>query len=664
MENIKEKMLVKKSFTILLQTIFILFSLYLISEAFYMWDGYSLYVPFIEFLSDISLVYIIWSVIGLIVSTILWIVAYGVFRMKSISIRLEYSVTWIILIVLSMIIGLIADKYMRLGGFTGINSFTVLLISCVIATFFVWFFHSYAGRILDEITFRIKPLTFVCLALFLIAAPLSVHSVFKQDIFTSRYVSNFHEYSVDKRPNVILVTWDALTSKDMELYGYNRTTTPYITQWAKDSIVFQKAYSGSNWTTPSVMSLMTGQRSWTHRVWYTASNFPSRTYLDSLPRILRDYGYSNYAFVQNKHAHPDFIGIGANFKMDDHYYTFKTGYRSNSLLHKVSLFFLNRPIVREFMQKYPLLSFENIVKMIIHPRMPHNSDGLPDTITPPDLIYNRFLKSITERTIKQPFFAWLHTNPPHDPYLPPKPYAGMYGDIEKTADIMKRWGDLHRPYNPEQQKEVDIFRKRYDEFLLYSDEQFRLFMDNLAKSVDLSNTIIIFSADHGESFSNNVIGHGFNKIINEPTIRIPLIIKIPENKTGRFVDMPVSQIDIAPTILELTGLPIPVWMEGRSLVPFINGNQMERRPVLISNFIKNHARGKIITNGAIAIIDGDYKLVCVLEEKKVTLYNLKFDPDESNNIIEKEPEIAQRLLRIINEELAKANMKITLSHRE
>ena len=75
--------------------------------------------------------------------------------------------------------------------------------------------------------------------------------------------------------------------------------------------------------------------------------------------------------------------------------------------------------------------------------------------------------------------------------------------------------------------------------------------------------------------------------------------------------------------------------------------------------IKNRSLGRHpITQGTIAVWDGDYKLIYYLEPKKVLLFNLLTGPDEIRNIYEEQPEIAKRLLRLINDQLSEANKRI------
>ena len=123
-------------------------------------------------------------------------------------------------------------------------------------------------------------------------------------------------------------------------------------------------------------------------------------------------------------------------------------------------------------------------------------------------------------------------------------------------------------------------------------------------------------------------------------------------------DFTAAQIDIPYTILDLAGIPVPSWMEGRSLVPLMRGQSLAPRPVFSMNFQKNRSLSHPITTGTIAVRDGDYKLIHYIEKEQSLLFNLKDDPDELNNLFEKEPETGRRLLSILHDNLKKANERI------
>jgi len=181
-------------------------------------------------------------------------------------------------------------------------------------------------------------------------------------------------------------------------------------------------------------------------------------------------------------------------------------------------------------------------------------------------------------------------------------------------------------------------------------------ISQLKKRRKLNNSIIILSSDHGESFAHDYWGHGGS--LNEPSTRIPLIIKNHNQIQGKIIDSLVGQEDISPTILELANIQVPLWMEGRSLVPLMRDISIPSKPIFSMNLFSNPKGYKII-KGTFAVWKGNYKLIHYLEENKSLLFNLRNDPDELDNLFDKEPEISQRLLSLIHENLDEANENIS-----
>jgi arylsulfatase A-like enzyme len=250
---------------------------------------------------------------------------------------------------------------------------------------------------------------------------------------------------------------------------------------------------------------------------------------------------------------------------------------------------------------------------------------------------------------------------------------GMYDSSYKLATDKSQVGILKMPlykyqskyyqYFPrELQPDIDTLRARYDEFIRYCDNEFENFIKKLANSNKLQNTVIILSSDHGESFEHNYGMHGGPHLYEQVT-SIPLIIKEPDRADGRIINDLTEQIDIPPTVLDLANIPAPQWMEGRSLVPLMQGKRLPLRPVFSMNFEKNPSLGHEITRGTVAVWEDDYKLIHFLEEKESLLFNLKQYPDELNNLFNREPEISQRLLTLLQKNIKEANERIRIGHR-
>ncbi|MBI5051009.1 MAG: sulfatase-like hydrolase/transferase [Nitrospirae bacterium] len=652
----------KRSVVVLLRVVFVLFSLYFVNDAFYKWDGYSYYMRFMDFLPELSLAFILWTVLGLVLGFILWITMLLTSRITKV-IRFEHLMTWFVLVAVLVVVKTTILAKIPLRNWTGLNRLALLIIGAILTAVIIWFIRRYVEKIVAGLDSRITPIVWLFAVLFILAVPFSIF-IKNSSGAESLTDKNIGITVSDKnRPNIILVTWDALTALDMQLYGYSRPTTPFLSEWAKDAVVFKRAYSSSNWTSPSLMSLMTGQRVWTHGFWYMNKSFSRRDYEQNLPKIMGEHGYFVYAFVQNSYAHPVTLGIKKAFSVKEDAHIFSVP--RDWWFSKLANFFVKRPIVEEWIfETNPLSVFINS----------HQPD-IYTTLVPSELVYNRFLEYIAQAQKKssglnranepqRPFFAWLHVFPPHDVYLPPEPYMGMFGDAKRFNTEKKQWdsqvlrGDMGE-YPPERQSDLDIFRKRYDEFILYSDQQFKSFMASLTKTVDMSNTVVILTSDHGENFSKCCWqGHGGPNLF-ETFVHIPLIIKLPGEIKGKVIDIPVEHIDFAPTILELAGIPGPEWMEGRSFLPVLRGETMEPRTVMPMEFLKNRALGEPITKGTVAVVEGDYKLIYYIEDKKTQLFNLRSDPDEIQDLSQQKPEITEKLRRLILDNFSRANAKIS-----
>ncbi|MFP8879815.1 MAG: sulfatase [Myxococcota bacterium] len=151
---------------------------------------------------------------------------------------------------------------------------------------------------------------------------------------------------------------------------------------------------------------------------------------------------------------------------------------------------------------------------------------------------------------RRPFFAFIHTYEVHTPYRARSPYASMFAD-----------DGFPGPENPDIRAERD----NYDREIRVVDDELRALFGTLESRGLDRNTIVVVLADHGEEFhEHGLLQHGGN--VYDETLRIPLIFWSPGRiPAGLRISGPVSLIDVAPTLLDLTGLPPLEELDGQSL---------------------------------------------------------------------------------------------------
>lgn len=151
----------------------------------------------------------------------------------------------------------------------------------------------------------------------------------------------------------------------------------------------------------------------------------------------------------------------------------------------------------------------------------------------------------------------------------------------------------------------------------------------------MDNTLIIVTNDHGESMTEHDIyfdHHG----LYETTTHIPLIIKLGKKFKSRRIEDMVQHIDLMPTILQLSGINLPSHIDGRSLVPLMEGERGGHQEIYLN---------ECLYQAKIAVRNKNWKLILAIDKgvhpqtSDCELYNLEDDPKEKINIAEKEREV-------------------------
>ncbi|HEY1890839.1 MAG TPA: sulfatase [Steroidobacteraceae bacterium] len=448
------------------------------------------------------------------------------------------------------------------------------------------------------------------------------------------------------RPNIVLLTIDALSAPHMSLYGYSRPTTPQLSGFAQGAVTFDRAYANGNFTTPGVATILTGTLPWTNRalqlpVW--PLTYTRRT---SLPAVLKHAGYRTGYVSTNAIAGAAKQGFGQYFQ-----------FASTDRIGHVTLCAdgLSRYLkyVCAASELSPLQEMDDLAARLHGP--PRNLEHDPRLAIDPAL---QWLQSVDR---SKPFFLWVHLFPPHSPYAVPPPWLGRFDASERDRTVASTepyWGWIQSRLTDSQ---VRVLQARYDEAVAYADAYTGPFLRHVLEVLG-PNTVIVVTADHGESFAHGYGAHTGPGLYNE-IVRVPLIIRLPGETGGRRCNEPAQQADIAPTLAALAGIAAPADWEGRSLVDACAGTQSAaptpERAIFSMNFEQN-PRFAALRTGSVAVIEGRWKLIHYIGRLHYPfmpplhdeLYDVVSDPDERHDLAPQQPAVVQRLLGLIDTALA------------
>jgi arylsulfatase A-like enzyme/predicted Zn-dependent protease len=235
-----------------------------------------------------------------------------------------------------------------------------------------------------------------------------------------------------------------------------------------------------------------------------------------------------------------------------------------------------------------------------------------------------------DQNSKHKFFTWVHLYDPHTPYDPPSPFKDKYPNRHYLGEIA------------------------------YTDNQLGRLWRYLEENDLLSNTILVFVSDHGESLGEHKEStHGF--FIYQEGIHVPLIFVTPFEKLHGIVRTSVvSLVDVMPTILEMADVPIPTHVQGHSLLPFFMGEEE-----LKSNFAYSetfYPRFHYGWSELTSVQDERFKLIIA---PRLELYDLRDDPEERNNLLATLPEEARRLKNLADDFIERSSqnaLQLDYSH--
>ncbi|MBI3928069.1 MAG: sulfatase [Armatimonadetes bacterium] len=415
-------------------------------------------------------------------------------------------------------------------------------------------------------------------------------------------------------PNVILVTVDALAAGNMSLYGYARETTPNLDALGRESIVFERFFANSN-STLTALPCFLG---------YYPTAGPAAG--PNLPQVLAERGYPNRCFIG--HWPADFFGM--------------PGFADSVAVRS----FMARPLYRLLRRVYTtdqlvwLAALGSEEWEYYNPYVPRAYDDVHWTYEhfPPDVALETALAYLEEHPTGT--FLWVHLWQPHYPYLPDAPFDRTFGEVVLRPEPL-----INQPYPPQDEEYVSqVLRTRYDQNVRSLDEHLGRFLGELRRRGFYDRSVLAVSSDHGQSFERGYVGH-HSWILTEPVTRVPLILHLPSQaQMAVRVKTFGQQLDLAPTLLSMFGIPVPPAMLGESLLPYLHDPEQSSRRFKVSlSYTAVHK-----DQGQIAVYQYPYKLVYLAEDRdSYLLFDLSQDPEARRDISAQQPEVARRILQSV-----------------
>lgn len=410
---------------------------------------------------------------------------------------------------------------------------------------------------------------------------------------------------VASSPPVIIILLDGLTSRDMSLYGYPISTTPNLERLTSDWTIYDSAQSPANATIAALPSVLTGRYPYTddwsrYGEWARAG-----VGWESLPRRLRARGYETHFFNGGGAPSP------ASYHMNSDFDVVTAGLTRFPLRDRT----LNRTLwlgVWGFMK----------AEYSWHPEAPKGISVMSAGVEaePGYTQAEAFFRHWKEINGKDPYFAYLHLQRPHLPYIGGHFLGSILPASEGLTDAPSQERVYFMPFtgSAADQLQIDHMRARYDENIRMADEQLGGLLETLKQLGLYDDAMIVLIADHGTTFANGRIGYG-SQMLSAAEHSIPLLIKYPHQKQQTRIHDLVSLIDIAPTVLDVVGARYDLGdFDGQSLLRPLPPNR--------TVFTRLPGDSRFAGEPTSAVLCGGWKLLSLAGDRHY--FDLKSDPDE------------------------------------
>ena len=423
-----------------------------------------------------------------------------------------------------------------------------------------------------------------------------------------------------KQPNILFIMADQMAGPALPMYGHPVVKVPHLEKLAEDGVTFENAYCNNPICAPSRHSMMAGQLASRIGAYDNAAEMP--TSVPTIAHYLRDLGYKTCLSGKMHFVGPDQLH-GFEDRVTTDIYPADFGWTA------------------DWSQTDPpfapsVMSMRGVVEAGLCKRSLQidYDDDVAFQAT-------RKLYDYARERDDKPFFLTASFTHPHNPYTITEEYWDRYRhqDIDMPSvpfiPFEKRDPWSQRYYQLIRQDEHDVTdemirtaRHAYYGMISYVDDKVGQLLDALDKTGMKDDTIVIFTADHGDMMGERGMWFKFNPF--EWSTRIPFIVRTPDCAKGRIENKGVSLVDVLPTLLDLAtdgnSPELADRIDGNSAANLLHGEDTSWEDDIMIEFTAEGTYSPCL----ILRKDGFKYVYC--EDDPGMLFDLNNDPGELKNL--------------------------------
>jgi arylsulfatase A-like enzyme len=428
-----------------------------------------------------------------------------------------------------------------------------------------------------------------------------------------------------KRPNVLLLYTDQQRWDALGCAGNPHVHTPNLDRLAEEGALLENAFCNNPVCMPSRQSMLSGR--YPSTLGCTTNGIEMREDVWTLPRILASYGYHTASIGKlhfKNHAHRDHRAPHPRYGFDTLIVSDEPGCYDDAYIKWVEA---QDPaqVAACRVSTPPAWDGEPVVKQPRNTHEPYIFEG-PEHLTHTAFVAEETLSYLRRRDPARPFFCIAGFYAPHPPLNPPARFVEMYDPAslplphrDETPDAVP-WRAMDLP--DAQWRKVKAY---YYALVSHVDDQIGRLLRYLEESGLREETLVIFTADHGEHLGDHgLIQKGPPGL--DSCVHVPLLLSLPGAfGAGQRLASLVEAVDLAPTVLDYCGVQAPPFFQGRSFRALLEGGDYAPRPSAYIEF-KDPFRSswKVVRTH-------EFKY-CAARDGTELLFDLRADPHETRNV--------------------------------